>query len=364
MLESRVAPSPNVYRADIDGIRAVAVLMVVLFHARLSWAKGGYLGVDVFLVISGYLIIGHLAQEASRTGTIALANFWARRARRLIPAATLVIITTLIVSVLVSTPTEFADHAKSARSAAIYMTNFLFLGYGSDYFRANADADPFLHTWSLSLEEQFYLVIAPTVFAITWLFARGRSGAPAPGVHSAPSRRVFVKAFGAVTFVSYALYVYTSRREPMRAFYMLTPRAWEFSAGGLAALAPHALSTLSESVKRWLGWMALTALVATMLLLEFTGRATYLIALVPVIATVVLLAVGEGSGGGGGASWCAAGALSAPNTIPRPRVVLVVSLALADCVALGLAASAESIAGGSGHACRFADARSSVLPMG
>lgn len=285
------------FREDVEGIRGIAVSMVVLFHARHSWAVGGYLGVDVFLVISGYLIIGHLAQEASQTGTLALANFWARRARRLIPAATLVILTTLLASVLVSAPTEFADHAKSARAAALYVSNFLFLGYGGDYFRANAEADPFLHTWSLSLEEQFYLVIAPMVFATTWLFARAGSSAPLPTQERRPSRRAFAYPFGAVTVMSYALYVVTSRRDPMRAFYMLAPRAWEFGAGGLIGLVPQTLSMRSASAKRWIGWAALCALVASMPVLAFTGRATYLVAVVPVLATVALLGVGDGSEG-------------------------------------------------------------------
>ena len=182
----------------MEGIRAVAVLMVVLFHAGVQWAVGGYLGVDVFLVISGYLIIGHLANEASRTGTIALVDFWARRSRRLVPAATVVIIATLLISALVASPSEFADHAKSGRAAAVYLTNFLFLSYGNYYFRQAAAEDPFLHTWSLALEEQFYLVVAPSVLAIAWLASRRRASVAIDQASRATAKPLVI-AFCAVT---------------------------------------------------------------------------------------------------------------------------------------------------------------------
>ncbi|MGB4866995.1 MAG: acyltransferase, partial [Hyphomicrobium sp.] len=146
------------YRPDIDGLRAVAVLAVVLFHAKLGAISGGYVGVDIFFVISGYLITSIVVREIGE-GTFSLADFYERRIRRIFPALFVVVFASLIAGWNILTPKDYADLAKSAMNTAIFMSNFAF-NQTAGYFAPAAEAQPLLHTWSLAVEEQFY-VIAP-----------------------------------------------------------------------------------------------------------------------------------------------------------------------------------------------------------
>jgi len=147
------------FRPDIEGLRAVAILFVVLFHADWKLFGGGFFGVDVFFVLSGFLITGIILEEITRTGTLSLTKFWARRARRLLPAAILVTLfvlaagATLRISLFIQILV-----AKSAQAFAVYGSNILFAVRSTDYFGGLAARDPLLHTWSLSVEEQFYLI--------------------------------------------------------------------------------------------------------------------------------------------------------------------------------------------------------------
>lgn len=140
------------FRPDIEGLRAVAIIGVILFHAGVRWLPGGFLGVDVFFVLSGFLITGILIAEAEKTGTISLGDFWARRARRLLPAATLVSLATLLLSARLDAPFLQEVHARSAIAFATYWSNLLFVRRGADYFDQTLAKDPFLHTWSLAVE--------------------------------------------------------------------------------------------------------------------------------------------------------------------------------------------------------------------
>ena len=158
------------FRADIEGLRAVAILMVVLFHARWSLFGGGFFGVDAFFVLSGFLITGIVVDEIERTGTLSLGRFWARRARRLLPAAAVVTVFVLLAdAALRISPFLQIWIANSARAFAVYGSNILFAIRSTDYFGGNAARDPLLHTWSLSVEEQFYLFFAPLLLlAAIW----------------------------------------------------------------------------------------------------------------------------------------------------------------------------------------------------
>lgn len=274
------------FREDVEGLRGVAVLMVILFHAGLDFARGGFYGVDVFLVISGYLILGLLVRESERTGTISLADFWARRARRLLPAATLVFCATLWLAYRYGGPTSLAENAASARAAALYATNFLFVWQGADYFRPNVQTDPFLHTWSLALEEQFYLVVAPSLLLLVWLWTRGN--------RERPPRTLFLYAFAAVTIASYALNVFLLRRNPLSAFYLLPTRAWEFGVGGVVAVLGARWERLTTNDRRLLGFGGIVALLASIPIGELDTRSPAFVSLLPVLGTAAILASGEG----------------------------------------------------------------------
>src|SRR5262252_318587 len=146
------------FRPDIEGLRAIAILLVVAYHADVPGFSGGFIGVDVFFVLSGYLITGLLVREIERTGTLDLPRFYARRARRLLPAMTLMLLCTMIASAVIHSPMEQRGFTSSATATASYMSNLYFMVNTFQYGGLAADLNPLLHTWSLSVEEQFYLV--------------------------------------------------------------------------------------------------------------------------------------------------------------------------------------------------------------
>ena len=160
------------FRPDIEGLRGIAILLVVAFHANVAWLAGGYVGVDVFFVISGFLITGILAREVEETGDVDLAAFYARRARRLLPAFLVVLLATLALSLWLYAPIDQPAVASDARAVALHYGNVLFASSAVNY-HATA-TNPFLHTWSLAVEEQFYVVWPLLFIAIgRWYAGKG-----------------------------------------------------------------------------------------------------------------------------------------------------------------------------------------------
>ncbi len=208
--------SPH-YRADIDGLRAVAVLPVMLFHAGLSAFGGGFVGVDVFFVISGYLITGIIHDEIDR-GTFALARFYERRVRRLFPALALVTLACVPMAWAWLMPVQFAGFARSVVAVNLFVSNILFFTE-SGYFSADAELKPLLHTWSLAVEEQFY------VFFPLLLLVLRRMG-----------RQLLMPALVAVAVTSFALSQWASVEHPSANFYLLPTRAWELAVGAIVAV--------------------------------------------------------------------------------------------------------------------------------
>ena len=149
---------PWSYRPALDGLRTVAVYAVLMFHTGHPWALGGFVGVDLFFVLSGFLVTSVLLSEIDRTGTLKVGMFYARRVRRLLPAAVVAIVATCAVFVLISPVTDRVDLVNDAQSALLWVANWHFLAESGDYFATEVDRSPFLHFWSLSIEEQFYLV--------------------------------------------------------------------------------------------------------------------------------------------------------------------------------------------------------------
>src|SRR6476620_3450187 len=147
------------FRPDVEGLRGVAILCVILYHVGWSVAQGGSIGVDMFFVLSGYLITGLLVNEANRNGRIDFIRFFARRIRRLVPAATLVLLAVLVISWVVYSPVERVGFGKSGVATALYLSNVRYAREGMNYLQFNSNKlDPLLHTWSLGVEEQFYLL--------------------------------------------------------------------------------------------------------------------------------------------------------------------------------------------------------------
>jgi peptidoglycan/LPS O-acetylase OafA/YrhL len=188
------------YRADIDGLRAVAIVPVVLFHAGVSAFPGGFVGVDVFFVISGFLITGLIRHEID-TGTFSLVNFYERRVRRLLPALFAMLLAVTVFAAWLMLPADLADYAKSVLATSLFASNFLFW-QEAGYFGRAAEEIPLLHTWSLAVEEQFYILFplflvfvatrcARRYVAATALVTAGRSrrGSRSPGPRTRCSRR-------------------------------------------------------------------------------------------------------------------------------------------------------------------------------
>src|SRR3954469_18834662 len=211
-------------RGDIEGLRGVAILSVVLYHAGLGWVSGGYVGVDAFFVVSGFLITTLLWREAEATGRIAFGAFYARRARRLLPAAVLVIVATVVASKVWMPPLRAVGVGKDGIAASAYVANYRFAAGPTGYLEAATAPSPLQHYWSLGVEEQFYLVWPALVLAVfAFVLRRGRHGAAVP-----------LAVAGVVSFVAC---VWLTTTSPSIAFYGLPTRTWEFVVGGLVAIS-------------------------------------------------------------------------------------------------------------------------------
>jgi peptidoglycan/LPS O-acetylase OafA/YrhL len=285
-------------RADIEGLRAVAILAVVAYHCGLP-VPGGYVGVDVFFVISGYLITSLLWKELSGEGTLSFAGFYARRARRLLPSAVLVLVVTVLVSIAVTGPLMATAVAKDAVACALYVGNYRFAFGATNYLTSHGAVSPLQNYWSLGVEEQFY-VLWPALLLVAFLVGRrvlGGARAGGRGLHrrrSAPPARPGPVLFvlGVVAVLSFWWCVYLTHANQPWAFFSLPTRAWELALGGFLALAVREGRRLPAWAAALSGWAGLAAvgwsLFAFNAQTAFPGPA----ALVPVAGTGLALVAG------------------------------------------------------------------------
>jgi len=277
-------PRSERFRPDIQALRAVAVLAVVLYHLWPARVPGGFVGVDVFFVISGYLITRHLADQLARSGRIDLADFWARRIRRLLPAAFAVLFSCLLVLAFVLPPVTWLTNLDEIGAAAAYGENWLLAVHAVDYLAAHDSASLVQHYWSLSVEEQFYLGW-PLLLILAALLA-GRTG------RLAPLRGVRV-AVAAVGLVSLAVSVLGTAASPAVAFFATPTRGWEFAAGGLLALSARGRPSEGLPALRAAGsWAGLLLIASAVMLLGADAAFPGWIATVPVLGAVLVVAGG------------------------------------------------------------------------
>lgn len=252
---------------QIQALRALAALLVLVYHAK--WLDGGYIGVDIFYVISGFLITGILIRELDSKNTISLIAFYARRTKRLLPASFLVIFATGIAGYIFLPASMRESFGRDIIAASTYISNFLFALWENDYQNLNSTPSPIIHFWSLAVEEQFYLFWP---FFILVLFRVGK-------------RRAVFLGIVATLASSFIFSLYLTERAPIWAFYILPTRAWELAAGALLVFLPEL-----KKARPLIALSAFTTLaIATVIFNEatpFPGTA----ALAPVIATVFLLA--------------------------------------------------------------------------
>ncbi len=237
-MTEQYAPSRARYRPEIDGLRGIAVLLVVGYHAGFPGFGGGFLGVDIFFVISGYLITGLLARELEVTGRISWRSFYARRARRLVPAFIAMLLGVSLLSLIALNPLgDQQAFAKSAIAATASAANIFFWRYAqADYFAAPITGHPLLHTWSLAVEEQFYVALQIVILLVIWTAGKSRCSIA----------RLLLGAAVGGTAISFAVAVWWAANHTSAAFYTPISRAFEFGIGGILALSLWRLKQWSQ----------------------------------------------------------------------------------------------------------------------
>lgn len=265
------------YRAEIDGLRAIAVLPVMLFHAGYGYFKGGYVGVDVFFVISGYLITSIILFE-KEAGTFTLAGFYERRARRILPALVVVVLVCIPFAWVWMSPRDLKEFAASVLAVALFSSNVLFWKQ-SGYFDSAAELKPLLHTWSLAIEEQYYLFF-PLLILLAWRYGRN----------------AVVAIIAVLAIVSLALAQWGSASEPSATFYLLPTRAWELLTGALIAfyLASEVYAAKADTNRGRAAaefWSALGIVLICYAVLVFDESTPFpsLLALVPTIGAGLII---------------------------------------------------------------------------
>ncbi len=286
--QSRQSGQKN-FRPDIEGLRAVAVTAVVLFHAAIPGIGGGYVGVDVFFVISGFLITGLLWREVSGTGTVRLRSFYGARARRLLPASAMVGVVTMIASILLLPPLRVPTVLYDGIASALYVGNYWFFLDNVNYFSDSLSPSPFLHYWSLGVEEQFYLVWAPLLLGTAWFIRRFRRN-KTRAIGS--SRRPYLVVLGLVAAASFALSMVITYVVPSLAFFSLATRAWQLAIGGLVALTAIHWQRLSPRTAAIAGWTGLGMIVLACLWFTATTPFPGTGALLPTLGAVLVIGAG------------------------------------------------------------------------
>ncbi|MGI5121915.1 acyltransferase family protein [Marinactinospora thermotolerans] len=269
------------FRPEVQGLRALAVLLVAVYHLDADLMPGGYVGVDVFFVISGFLITTLLVREAEREGRISLAGFYARRIRRILPAATLVLVVTGVATVLLLPATRLEDTARQLIASALYVENLYLAGQAVDYLAAETVPSPVQHFWSLAVEEQFYLVW-PLLF-LAWA---------GWGRRTRRAGRLLVAAVAVIVVASFGCSLWLTATDTARAYFLPHTRMWELAAGGLLALL-LLRAEVPERARGALGVLGLAAILAAALgyddATSFPGHAAAL----PVLGACAIIAAGH-----------------------------------------------------------------------
>src|SRR5699024_7849567 len=280
---ANAAPKPSGFRADIQGLRALAVGIVLLYHLWPDRFNGGFVGVDVFFVISGFLITSHLINTPPRSWSD-IARFWARRIRRLLPASLLVLFVVGIATFLVAPQSMWADTGRQISSAAAYVVNWDFAISSVDYLAADNAPSPVQHFWSLSVEEQFYFVW-PMIIGLAFLI----------GTKVGRSKRVVGFTTLGVFLASFVFSVWYTTADPAMAYFVTPTRMWELATGGLVAVFVVYVRPQRLPFSSVLGRIGLAVLVASTFLLRAVMPFPGYIALVPVASpALVILADSHG----------------------------------------------------------------------
>ncbi len=265
-----MSAKPRIHQ--IQALRALAALLVVLFHAKLS--PGGFIGVDIFYVISGYLITGIIIKEIGNTGKFNYGAFYLRRAKRLLPASLSILGLTAIFSWLVLPPTVRADLGKDVLAASLYVSNYLFAFWQNDYQNLNVTPSPVIHYWSLAVEEQFYIFWPILIYSL-WKIGK---------------RRAVAAGILVTTLGSFLFSLYLTSANPIWAFYSLPTRAWELGIGALLLFIPNSVQMKRKIASTLLVWLGALLLISSVFI--FSERTPFpgYNALLPTLGTAILIA--------------------------------------------------------------------------
>ncbi|HEY5103963.1 MAG TPA: acyltransferase family protein [Acidimicrobiales bacterium] len=274
-------------RGDIQGLRALAVGVVLLAHAAIPGFEGGFVGVDVFFVISGFLITGLLLGDVERHGKVRFGNFYSRRASRILPAATVVIVTTAIASAAILGILQARSVMTDSLWAVFFAANIHFAAVGTNYFAVQTGTSPLLHYWSLAVEEQFYLVW-PAIIALVAYACRAKQTKRVPRVQVGVVLLI-------LSIVSMYLSVVQTANNPTAAYFSTLDRAWELGLGALAAVALPWLTSLHWSFKSVLSWAGIAAIATSIALFNASTPVPGWRTLLPVLGSAAVLVGGIGS---------------------------------------------------------------------
>ena len=281
-----VAHEPSFFRPDIQGMRALAVALVILAHAGVPGFEGGYIGVDVFFVISGYVITGLLLRQPSAPIHRNLGHFYARRIRRIVPAATLALVGTTFAAYWFLGANFNTELLGDVRWAALFSANFRLIHTGSNYFIPGIAPSLVTHFWSLAVEEQFYLVYPLVVFTLSW---------------RATNRQRLIKL---AVFLAAAILIsgwwshHLTTVNPVTAYYSPFTRFWEIALGSLVSLAPVAWARRTPQLNAAAGFVAFVVILVVAVRLNDQSVYPGVLAWWPCAATAVLLYTGQSSSGG------------------------------------------------------------------
>jgi len=258
------------YRPEIDGLRAIAIIPVILFHAGFEWFSGGYVGVDVFFVISGYLIASIIIRE-KEAGTFSFIHFYERRARRILPALLFILLLCIPCAWFLLLPQELVDFGKSLVASSLFSSNILFW-LESDYFGAETEFIPLIHTWSLAIEEQFYLFF-PVLMTSCWALGKRR----------------LVLILASIAIVSFSFSEWGWRHFPEANFYLLMSRIWELMIGVLVAFYLFQNKQAKGFFSEFASIFGLSLILFSVLFLNKTHPFPSVYALLPIIGTALVI---------------------------------------------------------------------------
>ncbi len=276
------APKKRLLRPEIQALRAIAVATVVVFHYWPDLISGGYIGVDVFFAISGFLITGHLVREVDRSGHVSLAGFWARRARRILPAALLVLLFCAVATFLIVPLNLWDQFFREIQASTLYVENWYLANQAVDYLGADNRPSPVQHYWSLSVEEQFYIVW-PVLILIAMTIARKGS--------ALVRRRSILVMLALLTGLSLAYSIWDTANDPAAAFFVTPTRVWEFGAGGLLAML--ATSTARPQLRAAVSWLGVGMILLAAFV--FTPKTAFpgTAAILPIVGTLAVIWAGS-----------------------------------------------------------------------